>query len=317
MKLFPICNALYPHFQNVSINDDALVKLIQKLEHTEIHLPTWKDEFCYHGDAERTLDWIFIFNAINYSYWNTPRWSIKIKDRIWGSKDEAFGVMAALSHAMESGLPLNDYSYLAQLDIIDLRTIFSGIDDAGDLPMLDQRLDALHELAVAFQRFGNAAGILRMCDYKAQKLVPFIVGACPSWFDAQELYGETLHFHKRAWLCAAMCYERFIDDPSRVLQDPETIPLFADYRLPQALRALGVLQYHPLLAKDIDASLPIEAESTREIEIRAATMVAASKILDALEGKLTALQLDAFLWTFAVNEENHIAPHHRTRTQRY
>ena len=317
MTLLKSCLAVYPHLSQVSINEMALEALVDHLANTDISIPDWKSDFCYHGDPERTLDWIFIFNAINFSYWNTPRWHNSVRGRSWGTDDEAFGVMAALAHAMESGVPLNDYNYLKELDIVDLRSIFSAAPNAGELPMLEERLEALHELAMAFQRFGNAIGMMHMCDYSATKLVPFLVGACPSWRDMQMFHGVKLHFHKRAWLCAAMCYERFIDDPSRRLSDWEQIPLFADYRLPQALCALGVLSYDAPLQTSILNQTPIPKDSQTEIEIRVATLAAAKRILDKLEGNVSALQLDAYLWTYAVQKENTIAPHHRTRTHRY
>ena len=120
MKLIENCKSVYPFFKDVSIDEEKLHELIDKLMEKEIPLPTWKNEFCFNGDPERTLDWIFLFNAINFSYWNTPRWFTKVSNRIWGLDDEAFGVMAALSHTMQSGVPLQDYKYVQTLDPSDL-----------------------------------------------------------------------------------------------------------------------------------------------------------------------------------------------------
>ena len=125
-----------------------------------------------------------------------------------------------------------------------------------------------------------------------------------------------LPFHKRAWLCSAMIYERFIDDYSRRLLDWEHIPVFADYRLPQALRALGILEYSQELAQKVDQQQELAENSEQEIEIRACTVLAAQMIYTELS-HISPLHLDAYLWTYAVQQDKNIAPHHRTRTIRY
>ena len=155
-----------------------------------------------------------------------------------------------------------------------------------------------------------------MSDQSAPKLAAFLVNSCPSWHDVQYYNDVPLPFHKRAWLCTAMLYERFIDDYNHILSDVEHIPVFADYRLPQALRALGILEYSTELSLIVDKQKEIPENSTMEIEIRASTVLAAQKIHAELP-HLTPLHIDAYLWTYAVQREQDIAPHHRTRTIRY
>lgn len=316
MKLIENCKIVYPFFKDVRINTDALAQCIESLQDQEIALPTWRDDFCYDGDAERTMDWIFLFNAINFSYWNTPSWYTTIKGKEWGKDDEAFGVMAIIANALHNGIPLQDYNYLLSLDRSDIAALFAGSKESGTLPLLEERLQGWIELGMAFQRFGNAAGMIRMAEQSAPKLAAFLVSSCPSWSDIQIYRNVELPFHKRAWLCTAMLYERFIDDYNRCLLDWEHIPVFADYRLPQALRALGILEYTPALANIIDQRKSLPENSTQEIEIRACTILAA-QMMHAELSHLTPLHIDAYLWTYAVQQDKNIAPHHRTRTIKY
>ena len=316
MKLIENCKKVYPFFQEVSINQEELLDLIIDLKGQNIPLPTWKQQFCFQGDPEKTLDWIFLFNAINFSYWSTPRWHTTINGTTWGKDDEAFGVMASLARALERGIPLNDYNYLKTLDVEDLRYIFVADEMAGPLPMLEERLAGLMEMGQVFHKFGNAAGIISMCEHSAPKLAAFLVSSCPSWNDIQIYKNTALPFHKRAWLCSAMVYERFIDDYQRCLNDWEFIPVFADYRLPQALYDLKILRYSDTLTEKIQNQIPISPDSNEEIEIRAATILVAEEIYQNLD-HLSPLQIDAYLWTYAVQKDKTIAPHHRTRTTRY
>jgi hypothetical protein len=288
----------------------------------DIPLPTWTDDHCYRGDPERTLSWIFLFNAINFCYWNESgnRWKVKAGSKIWGEKDEAIGVMATLSRAMENGVPFEEPEFLAEMDFDDFRMHFYPAPKSGELPLLELRMQGLKQMGQAFHRYGGAIGMLTTAEFSAAKLVKLLAYSCSSFRDEHSFHGHELLFYKRAWLCAAMCYERFIDDHTRRIVDPETIPAFADYRLPQALRGLGILKYTPKLAEKIDKLEIIEKGSIPELEIRLGTIVAIEEICQNLKQKgkdISHLHLDSFLWRFAVEEQANLPPHHRTITYDY
>ena len=69
-----------------------------------------------------------------------------------------------------------------------------------------------------------------------------------------------------------MLYEAFGGGGMGDLYRTEELTVFADYKLPQVLRRLGVLRYAPHLAERIDRLKPLEAGSREEGEIRAATV---------------------------------------------
>ena len=96
----------------------------------------------------------------------------------------------------------------------------------------------------AFHTYGGAIGMLSTADFDSINLVNLIMEACPSWRDVVTYNGVELAFGKRAWMTAAMCYGRFQDDPTRRIRNPECIPVFADYRLPQFKRT-KILSYAP------------------------------------------------------------------------
>ena len=96
--------------------------------------------------------------------------------------------------------------------------------------------------------------------------------------------------------------------------------MFADYRVPQILRSLGVMEYSDTLAKKIDAHDEIPFGSEEETEIRAATVVAVEKIRAALEKrgmKLLDIECDWVLWNQGELKRHEIAPHHRILTIYY
>ena len=90
---------------------------------------------------------------------------------------------------------------------------------------------------------------------------------------------------------------------------------FADYKLPQVLRHLGVLAYERTLAGRIDNQELIPQGSEEEIEIRAATVWACDFCAAQWQHDqtVTAAAIDLRLWLLG-QESAHMQPYHRTRT---
>ena len=55
--------------------------------------------------------------------------------------------------------------------------------------------------------------------------------------------------------------------------------MFADYRVPQSLRHVGILSYSNHLAKLIDSEKQLQYSGTEEVELRAVTVVVVDYIL--------------------------------------
>lgn len=78
------------------------------------------------------------------------------------------------------------------------------------------------------------------------------------------------------------------------------VTAYADYRIPQVLRHLGILEYHDELRNVVDNQIVMLAKSDMERAIRAATVVACRVLaeeLSAVTGKeITEVMVDAFLF---------------------
>mmetsp|Transcript_59002 Transcript_59002/g.138891 ORF Transcript_59002/g.138891 Transcript_59002/m.138891 type:complete len:102 (-) Transcript_59002:18-323(-) len=97
----------------------------------------------------------------------------------------------------------------------------------------------------------------------------------------------------------------------------ELLTTFPDYRVPQLLRAIGVLEYTKDLADRIDHLVEIEPGSREEVEIRAFTVQAVEAIKVAL-AKLgvnrSSVEIDWDLWQRGEEQRQELLPHHRTLT---
>jgi hypothetical protein len=95
------------------------------------------------------------------------------------------------------------------------------------------------------------------------------------------------------------------------LGDRARLTAFADYKLPQLLRAEGVLRLAPALERRVDAREELASGEEAEVELRAATVVAVDRI--AAAAGVDAATLDSALWWMA-QERHDLPPYHRTRT---
>ena len=92
---------------------------------------------------------------------------------------------------------------------------------------------------------------------------------------------------------------------------------FADYKLPQVLRHLGVLKYTRTLSKKVDQNILLGPGSPDEVEIRANTIWAVELIRQTMarEGKgLRAFEIDWILWNLGQEREFRTKPYHRVVT---
>ena len=84
--------------------------------------------------------------------------------------------------------------------------------------------------------------------------------------------GERVLFYKRAQICVADLAGSFGGEGWGRFHDLDPLTAFADYKVPQVLRRLGILRYDARRWPDRSNALePIPAGSEPEVEIRAAT----------------------------------------------
>ena len=93
------------------------------------------------------------------------------------------------------------------------------------------------------------------------------------------------------------------------------LTMFADYRVPQILKAKGVLIYNKHLTDLINNKKELPHGSKEEVEIRAATIQSVERIKNLLNEKgknVMSIQVDVYLWEDGEKIKDKIEPPHRT-----
>jgi hypothetical protein len=239
---------------------------------------------------------------------------------------------------LENDTSAFDADKLINLDVDTLLSWFPG----WELPNAQERVYRLRELGQALldDFEGLAEKLVAKADRSAPKLVQLILRYLPGFRDTSIYQGRLIHFYKRAQILVGDIWAAYgireknihredEDKPDETqsncsiyqFHDMEALTMFADYRVPQILRNLGIFLYSDTLAADIDSKREIPFGSEAEIEIRACTIIAVEMLHKALirlgVEDVIEIEIDWLLWQQGEKIKDEIAPHHRTLTIYY
>lgn len=323
------CEAVVQSSQYVRIDDDAVIRLARDLQDMEA-APEWDTDLHYRaiGDNadERTAMWLLVLDTLNFCFWSDDpdhRWRVNWRGEL---VDGYVALVAALTTAVETGYPVHDARWLATVSDQDVANILQPAEGHTRIPLLHERVANLRELGTALLLYGSspASAFISAAGGNAITLVQRIVDYLPSFNDVTTwpyattgLPGNEVRFYKRAQILVGDLAGGLAGSPLGVFADLDQLTAFADYKVPQILRWLGVLVYDDALAATVDIRTRIPAGSRMEIEIRAATIVACERIVAALAGlgrTITATELDWLLWTRSQSLPGRTMPYHLTET---
>src|SRR5579872_746091 len=198
--------------------------------------PAWPEAYeRYHffDGTERSANWILALDAMNFCFWaepGQPRWRIAYKgETLNGYLAEA----AALTRAVEDGLPLWDAAFLAQLSSETLASILRG---EQTIPLFEQRLQNAREVGrVLLEQFdGQFTNVITAAECNAVKLTLLIAEHFSSFRDVALYRGQPVCFYKRAQLCVSDIQSAFKGQSWGKITAVDQLTAFADYKVPQA-----------------------------------------------------------------------------------
>jgi Potential Queuosine, Q, salvage protein family len=337
----------------VTIRPDGIAALakhmIQQEQKSVVAPVVWDEEgWHYRNDAapERVALYILALDAINFCFWpsDEPYEYVDLAETLTSiatsdeQEDEASSSSSsfALSHqALQTMTPTAMQELFAKHHA-----------KHWSPPDMEKRCRLWNEVGnVLLEHFdGNCLKLIQRANHSAVALVRLLVQYFPGFRDVYHHNQEdhdgddtttttsrTIYFLKRAQICvgdwnAALHLQ---------LHDMDQLTTFADYRVPQLLRHLQVLEYAAPLAILVDAQTELPVHSVHEHAIRAATVVAVERLVvalrqqqqqDSTESSSSSLTTTTTIWNatttdwylWQVGEKLHqqgtLPPHHRVRT---
>ena len=250
--------------------------------------------------AELLADFVLVASCLNFAFTDFStrrRWDVVLDGRVYADAD---GLHLALWRA---GPDVLDGAWLAGVTAEQLGEILPG------LQLLEERAAILRDAgAVLVERWGGRFANVVASVSTVEEYLAVLRAEFPRFDDSP--------FLKLAQLSAWILHiEGAVSWP-----DLERLTAFADYIVPAGLRAMGVLRYSDELARAVDSWQLLDAGSSWEVEIRAATVWACHLLCEAVnalrppELHVIDAQIDARFWL--PFHKTH-APHHLTRTIYY
>jgi len=305
--------------RQVRIDKQALVRFSRKLVEDRIKVPPWNYLYHFCDRGEDTVSYLLILDSLNFCFWpksGNDTWEIRYQSRRLSGY---YALAASLKGAIESGVPITRAEYLAGLSLSELKKILAG---RGELQLLEHRLKILNELGelLLAEYGGEAYKLVESAGMSAVKLARLLAEKLTSFRDVAEYQGYKVSFYKRAQIFAADLYGSFDGKKWGSFMDMDKLTAFADYKLPQVLRHLGILRYARSLARKVDQKIFLDPKSPEEVEIRANTIRGVELIrqeMDKMGNDLRAFEIDCILWNLGQKPEFKIRPYHRAVTIYY
>ena len=261
---------------------------------------------------EQILFYLILCESLNFCYWDSDiKWKIEYNGE-WYSG--SFGLFYAISKAIKNGYNLLNIEYLENITIEELDEIFKG---TTSIPLLKERFEIIKQLVSEYKQISNITQ--SMSANSDIELLNNIVNHFSNFRDISLYKGREIYFFKRAILLVG---DLILNNSSisKSVKNDDNMTGCADYKIPQVLRHLGILEYSDDLTTLIDERQEIQHDSEMEVEIRANMLYAIELIKEKLHQNgidMNSVQIDNALWLLSKNKEFKDKPHHLTRTIYY
>ena len=300
----------------VTINKERIKDLAERIKKNHYKIPPWEHEYHFFDGTIRSVSYLLLLDSINFCFWpqkGRERWKFCWQGE-WFSGYYALSL--SLKEAFQEKVPFHDPGFLETLSFEEFKRILNG---RGDLQLMEERHRILNDLGRIINREfgGDIKKIIDGAGGSCLALVDILVQSFPFFRDIAQYDGEKICFYKRAQIFVADLYGAFEGRSLGYFRDIDKLSAFADYKLPQVLRHMGILEYSSKLSNKIDSFVLLEPGSKEEVEIRANTIIAVELIKQELMDsgiKISSIEIDRLLWYLGQKSQFRKRPYHRTIT---
>lgn len=329
------CRLVMSETQHVTIHMDRVTDFVDSIP-TTTNI-TWDEEGWHYTASEyppsagqerkeRIALYILALDAINFCFWPNED-----HDDMKRSNPLEYNHLAVALTKLASSSSSEEYFFsplhLSNITVQEMKlAIESHLLPGMTLPNIAERCRLWNELghvllAPPFCTTMNGTcnnvlnTMLNLSQNDGPRLVKLLVSYIPGFRDETIWNGKWVALYKRAQITVGDLNAAL----NLNLSNMDHLTTFADYRIPQLLRHVGILEYSTALSTKVDT---FDETLTREeeVSIRAATVVVVDELAALLHTrtakKITAVELDWHLWQVgeALHEKGQLSPHHRVKT---
>ena len=306
-KIKSSCKFVADNSKYVKINYDELDKFINNIDCSNLKNWLMYDPYnLLELNVETIINFLLIFESIDYSFWGQPKWKIDTEEGIKDGSDALLYVMLKYVKKTKktdfSNISLNEFKKLLKGNV--------------DIPLLEKRYKTIVGISkIVNERMnGNFYKFIKNITSDTQ-LFDIIISNFESFKDERIYDGKTIYFYKLAQLLTSDILH-IREKLEGIKVDYSNLIGCADYKIPQILRALGIVEYNDELANIIDLSEHIEISSKYEVEIRASQIV----VLEYIHKKfinINSIDINDFFFVYSKKVKSIAKPYHLCRNTNY
>jgi len=297
--------------RHVALRDDALERWASEVGADDLR-PSGPSLLAdLPGDREQLANLVLLIDALNFCFWGPQP-----VHSTGGVEHRGFNAMlAAIADEARRDARWFNPQFWCDATPGEFRLAVSPF---GELPLLHERQRIVRETGrLLIERFdGRFSEAVESVNGRAWDVAALLLCSFDSFRDVSEHRNRPVFFAKRAQITALDLSMAWAEHGYEPLSGLEALTAFADYRLPQALRHLGILELSDELRETVEGGAELPAGCEEEVEMRAATVVAVERMREQLARRgreVPAWQIDWYLWDRSHGAEVRVA-HHRTRT---
>lgn len=306
-KIIDSCSYVMDNAEFVKINYEKLNTFIATIDLKK--LKHWLSSNPYNMldlGIENIINFMLLFDSIDYSFWGSPKWTI---DTDLGKKDGS----DALLYSMLKYVRENSLDDLYDITYDEFEKILKG---NVQIPLIKERYETLTQISNVVKE--NMKGNFYKYIYSVHsddELLKVIIDNFLCFKDERKYNGKTIYFYKLAQLLTSDILH-LRERTENINVDYSHLIGCADYKIPQTMRALGIIEYNDELSNVIDKKVEIEISSKYEVEIRASMIF----VIDYIKNKIpyaNAIDINDYVFTASKKVKSIAKPYHLCRNRNY
>ena len=306
-KIKTSCNYVAKNSKYVAINYDVLNEYIKTIDMRKIKF--WLSSNPYNlfdMNIDKIINFMLIFESIDYCFWGQPKWTV---ETIEGKKSGSDALLYAL------------LNHVKKVDKIDFSNIsfeeFSDILKGNvDIPFLKERYETVVSICnvVNKKMNGNFYNYIEKINEDTE-LFDIIINNFSEFCDVREYDNKKIYFYKLAQLLTSdILHIKELINGTKV--DYSHLVGCADYKIPQTLRALGIVEFNSELSKIVDNKQLIDENSMYEVEIRA-NMIAVISYINSKLKDTCSIDINDYLFLASKKIKDIAKPYHMCKNKNY
>ena len=302
------CKYISENSKHVSINEEKLNQFVKGIDNTKMEHWLSSSPFgLLELPVETIINFLLIYESIDFSFWGNPKWSIETTS---GKLDGSIALLYALLNYVKKE-KTTDFSNISTEKFSNI------LKGTPEIPLLEERFKIIKEVSTIVNKKmqGNFYRYIKHIT-SDKELFEIIINSFPNFKDGRTYNNKTIYFYKLAQLLTSDILH-IREEKEKIKVDYTHLVGCADYKIPQVLRGLGILNYNDELLKIVDNQIEIPVNSVYEVEIRANMITVIDMINKKLNYKYSRMDINDYLFMQKKNKNLTLKPYHLTRNTNY